>query len=265
MALRVRGLVRETTLVGPWGWVVTSLLCIAAADVAEVLFATSTFFLQLAATSTFCPVIALLGAKRPQDRGWHFVVLSLWVVLMLPALEAALLAPGQLPDTRGLRAVFVYGLIVLGLVNGVATRFWVSSLLVAAAQVIYWRASEPSHFAVPTVIGTAAYTTAIAWAWWRANRAGPTRSPYDRVWCDFRDAYGLLWGLRVAEQINATADRLGWELRLTWKGFVNLDGTPVSESVPPATDEQLRQLLVNLLRRFVTAGWIAERLPPGVH
>ena len=33
-----------------------------------------------AAAATFCPPVALFGAKRPQDRAWQWIVLSFWVV-----------------------------------------------------------------------------------------------------------------------------------------------------------------------------------------
>ncbi len=41
----------------------------------------------IAAMSTFSPIMALLGAKRPQDRGWQFIVATLWAILSLPACE----------------------------------------------------------------------------------------------------------------------------------------------------------------------------------
>ncbi len=53
----------------------------------------------IAAASTFCPLVALLGAKRPQDRAWQWIVLSFWVILALPAAQAWLLRPGELSNT----------------------------------------------------------------------------------------------------------------------------------------------------------------------
>ena len=37
-----------------------------------------------AAMIVFCPAMALLGAKRPQDKPWQLIVLSLWGILALP-------------------------------------------------------------------------------------------------------------------------------------------------------------------------------------
>jgi hypothetical protein len=84
---------RGTTLVGSQVWLGTCLVAVAAVDIWQTLAVERAnasaaeplrFF---AATLTFCPLMALMGAKRPQDRAWHFIVLSLWVVLALPAMH----------------------------------------------------------------------------------------------------------------------------------------------------------------------------------
>src|SRR4051794_207498 len=87
-----RRAVAGTTLTAPWWWSVVSLLALALAEFVTAFWKSdsdpSAAALRfIAATSTFCPLMALLGAKRPQDRGWQFIVFSLWVVLALPGLE----------------------------------------------------------------------------------------------------------------------------------------------------------------------------------
>lgn len=34
--------------------------------------------------------------------------------------------------------------------------------------------------------------------------------PFARTWCQFRDCFGLLWSLRVRDQINRAACNAGW-------------------------------------------------------
>ncbi|MGA1618102.1 MAG: hypothetical protein ACO37F_06265, partial [Pirellulales bacterium] len=45
-----------------------------------------------------CPIVSLLGAKRPQHGVWQLIVATLAVVLALPAASAALIRPGSFPD-----------------------------------------------------------------------------------------------------------------------------------------------------------------------
>lgn len=86
-------------------------------------------------------------------------------------------------------------------------------------------------------------------------RGAAARSPLDRVWLDFRDAFGVAWGLRVAERLNASAAMYSWPVTLTWQGFRGRqEGT--SDIPPAAVEEGLR----GLLRRFVSPEWIDSRL-----
>ena len=242
-----------------------SLAIVSLAECTHLFLAQQTVVLvkQVAATSTFCPVICLVGAKRPQDRGWHFVVFSLWLILSLPAFEALLLRPGGLSDVRGLRTVFQFGLIGFGFVNTLPTRYWLASILFAGAQ---WSLLHDSHSALISTVwpakGLILFLASLAAAARTARRPVSETSPLDRLWLDFRDQYGLLWSLRVVEQINSTAEMTGWDVRLTWRGFRRPDGSPLVGSIDANTERGLRQNLHNLLRRFVSPTWIAERLPP---
>jgi hypothetical protein len=76
---------------------------------------------------------------------------------------------------------------------------------------------------------------------------------YDRLWLDFRDLFGLLWGLRLQERVNAASTTAKWDVELQWQGFQ-------PRRVPPEHREALRQAMTGLLRRFVSHEWIAARL-----
>ena len=90
----------------------------------------------IAAVATFCPSISLLGAKRPQDGMWNFIVLTLWGMLALPAAEVFFLQRGQTLEVNDLRAWFLWGLIVTGTVNLLPTRMWLYGLLYGCAQTV---------------------------------------------------------------------------------------------------------------------------------
>ena len=60
-----------------------------------------------AAVLSFAPTMALLGAKRPQNGAWQFVVITLWAILALPAFEVLLRGRGEALAERvdGIRSV----------------------------------------------------------------------------------------------------------------------------------------------------------------
>jgi hypothetical protein len=217
-----------------------------------------------AAGLSFCPVIAVIGAKRPQHAAWNLVVLSLWAIVALPAAEALALGRGlQIGAARGW---FLWILVLLGPVNYVPTRFWLAAVLVAAGQVLAlspWLplVREPL-VPQPQLAGLAAAALGVLAAWASARRS-PGVGSYDRLWRDFRDGFGLFWALRVQERVNALAAQNGWDLELCWAGFSRRsDGAPLA-AVPAEIEPTLRTAMKGLLRRFVSAEWIAARLAPG--
>ncbi|MEK6234926.1 MAG: hypothetical protein N2C14_09455, partial [Planctomycetales bacterium] len=93
--------------------------------------------------------------------------------------------------------------------------------------------------------------------------------PADRAWLDFRDAFGALWGLRVAERFNAAAEQYDYGGRLRWHG---LDAEILEADVldpeslrpdDPANErelpENMRRVLEILLQRFVSREWLRDR------
>jgi hypothetical protein len=95
----------------------------------------------------------------------------------------------------------------------------------------------------------------VAAGWPRCKRPEPG---LERVWFDFRNAFGVMWALRVAQRMNTAAQRHGWHVSLTWKGFEvaerGLDDKLIGEAIQPAMSA--------LLLRFVSSDWIDLRLKP---
>jgi hypothetical protein len=256
---------RGTTLVAPWYWSSVSLLSISLAEVLVGMGAGPSESKWVAALrfgsamSTFCPLMALLGAKRPQDRAWQAIVLSLWLILCLPAGEWLLF--GGVAELHPLWFWFLAILTLWGAANWLATRWWLAGTLVCMGQlalVAPFLSTSETWLSAPRAPIVALAALAAAGVLVAAGLPRPRRaaSPVDRAWLDFRDHFGVVWGLRVAQRINASAEMYDWPVVLSWGGFCRReDGQPVGE-VPAETLESLR----TLLRRFVSPAWLDQRL-----
>lgn len=255
-----------TTLVAPWTWSLVSIVSIAGSEILIAAFGSpapdwAAHLRFAAAMSTFCPAMALLGAKRPQHRGWQAIVLSLWSILSLESIQWLLF--GGVSEIHPARSWFLAILIAVGTANGLGTRYWPSSLLFAAGQLALlapFLASRAELAGVPApLVGMAALV--LSWVLVAAQlpRGRGAATSLDRVWLDFRDAYGVVWALRVAERINASARMYDWPVLLGWRGFYPRDPHATLQ-IPDAVEESLR----TLLRRFVSPQWIEARLGQAV-
>ena len=278
--------IRYTTLIAPWCWLLVTIWSIALAhtlghdisDSANDLPGESVGnpssnthrhywveAIQFAAHAlVFCPFMSLLGARRPQNKMWEFIVFSLWLILVLPALETVLLSPGQLADTEGIRAWFMLTLIGVSALNIILSRFWISGILIGISQFMLVNPNLPSwthlsySHAMEAGLSLAIASFLVAFIQPRPNRSNIREE--DRVWLDYRDLYGGMWALRIKERINQSADLYDWDLRLTWTGFVTADGSDLPDVLPEKTEKVLHQHFYNLMRKFVTRQWINDRL-----
>jgi hypothetical protein len=275
LLLACRREVRETTLMPAWWWAVIATVVLSGV---EVLLSWSAGLAReggsavrfLAAGLTFCPMMAVLGARRPQHGAWQFIVISLWCILALPAVENLALQRGQALEIGGVRTAFVAGLIGMGALNWLPTRFWATAMLVGAGQMLLYLAYFPAFdsVAIPRRMELAAgcfllgALTAVF-----VSRLPAAQTPLDRIWRDYRDWFGAMWGLRVRERVNAAAASYGWPVRLQWSGFRSAGGEPLPSvnALPPAMRDSFQVMLDNLLRRFVSSTWIANRLENHVH
>jgi hypothetical protein len=197
----------------------------------------------LALCLTGCAAVAVLGARRPGVGAWNFVVLGLLAVMLLPVAQGLLLG-GKPLDT--LRLLFVAATLAVGVLNYLPTRLAPGALLLAAG--CGWELLSLAG-AAPGALSLGWLCVALApWAGlvgWRGGR--PPRSEFDRVWLEFRNRFGLVWGQRVREQFNRAAANAGWPVTLYWQGLLLAVGAGPPE---PVTQEEIVATLRALLKRF---------------
>ena len=127
-------------------------------------------------------------------------------------------------------------------------------------------ATTSAHVAVAMV----SICLAIVLVAWQLRRPNDLTG-WNRVWLDFRDSFGVVWAMRVAERVNQSAAAYAWSVRLRWNGFQGIDqeeNRVVDSTIDRDTDaplagvapEQLDQAVRTLLRRFVSPDWIDQRM-----
>ena len=209
---------------------------------------------------TFCPVMAVLGAKRPQDRGWQWIVLSLWAVAVWPAVQAALLPAGTVIDLFIVWKLFLVGLVVVGLLNYLPTQYWKESILVAVGQWIlldrylwqWFAMSSNDAVALATfcfLVASLVTIRSCQKSCLAQSVAIEALQNFEQQWLTFRNRFGAFWGLRILARVNETAELRQWPFRLTWAGFISHpEGT--NDSPTDAQMAELEQTMSTLLRRF---------------
>ena len=216
----------------------------------------------LTTLATFAALISVLNARTPGGGAWAILMAMLVVVFLVPWLEGSgLVREGGGWDRLRLTAPWTifYGLIVVaGVTNFLPTRLapaavWVGVALVA--EYLGLTRADWSHAtrgclwtAVPLCLALAAWFADV-----ETLRSSPFPPGFGRLWAWFRDAWGVVWALRVQERFNRAAERSGWPIRLTWHGAVSTE-----DDRPPPTPDGAEATLAGLLRRFATADRIDE-------
>lgn len=263
-----------STLLAPWAWSCVALTALTGAEIAlafskaPAISSGIAHLRYLAATTSVAPFVALLGAKRPQDRAWQWIVLSLLALLALPSLKAWLFAAGP-PSPHAAWRWLLTALVAAELLNFATTRFGLAASLFVTGQCIELAAFLPGLFrplaGYDPIWGLVLMAAALLIARIAAGRKKPPSAGVDRLWLDFRDAFGALWALRVAERFNASAAQSGWRVWLAWGGLRLIgDDRAADQATPtplaPEVVQGMHQALKSLLWRFVSPDWIAERL-----
>jgi len=265
---------RGSTLVGPWVWGVISALLLSAVSLGHAfeLFANATtaaLWQYAAEVSILCPGVALMGARRPQHSAWQFVVATLYAILLVPAIQGG--GSGGAVVIVAPWSWFLLGLWSVGFVNLLPTRYWPAAVVLAGGQAMLlapylaadtaWAASQ-WRVAAGLVLLSAG--TLLRWRGLNLlqSAAWRRRDPLDRLWLDFRDAYGLLWGARVQQRVNAAAAQYGWPVVLCWDGLRDCaEGQPVA-ALPPDVRAPVEHVMQTVLWRFMSREWIEARLTP---
>jgi hypothetical protein len=245
---------RGTTLMVPCLWVATAASCLLLLAVAQVQFANGLAISVLrfaVAAMTLCPTVAVLGAKRPQDRGWQWVVAALWLVVVWPAAQT--LANPAGPDFEIFVAwkIFIVALIAISPLNYLPTRHWLASMLVAGGQVVLFSRflgiNEPDYW-FPAAVTCLWLAAMLVMMRRQARVPGDAALPDQTAsWLWFRDAYGAFWGLRIMQRVNETAALRDWPVQLAWSGIEKVK----VEAITEAHAAEIDQALGTLLRRFL--------------
>lgn len=268
--IRLRRWLKSTTLApaGRWAcaaaalwsltWTLDYVLTLLSRSAADHLW-------YAAAVVALCPAIAVLGSRRPGTRVWTwFILIPMLFALGWPVLTLWI----QGSDLRGLQLespqLAGYLLVlVMGAGNYFGTRHTLPGLLYAAANTVLVLSSSA---ACPGWLSdrwwsrlgaTGCMALAVVIAGRSASQPATGLNRLDRLWLDFFDQFGVVWGRRIQDRVNFVALKEGWSARLELHGFV---WSPVSDT---ATEARIEHTFRWLLRRFVDPEWIDERLGEG--
>jgi|GEM_PF-350406 len=222
-------------------------------------------WVYLAALATLAALVSVLNARNPGSGAWAILMALLVLVFLIPWLGG----PGLARKAHGLERLqletpwnyFYLLLLITGITNYLPTRFGFAALILGSGLACEYLALTRPEFRVshgPWLWSLFPWTLALST--WGAlcselQSARSTQSRLERTWFWLRDHWGVVWGLRLQERFNQSAERLGWPIRLGWFGLTSAQGSDqASLELPAAADSVLR----GLLRRFADEDRINE-------
>src|SRR5262249_18169571 len=142
-----------------------------------------------------CAGIAVLGARRPGAGPWNFVLIGLLAVLLLPIAESLL--TGREPQLGGVRLLFLSATLAVGILTHRPTGLALAALLLAAADAaeIVPLVCDREGPGWSLLVGHLSLALCPWVAFAQIIWPRPVASEFDRLWLDFRDRFGLVWGL----------------------------------------------------------------------
>lgn len=214
------------------------------------------------AVVALCPPMSVLGSRRPGTRVWTwFILIPMLFALGWPVITLWL----QGSEIRGLQLetpqLLGYLLVlVMGAGNYFGTRFTIAGLLFVAANSLLVVSSSSVGAGWPPdrwwarVAATTCMGLAVLSGSWTGTRAAAPQSPFDHLWLDFFDQFGVVWGRRIQDRVNFIAHKENWSARLEMHGF------DWKSEPDPTTQARIEHAFRWLLRRFVDPSWIDRRL-----
>ncbi|MCA9257974.1 MAG: hypothetical protein KDA61_02185 [Planctomycetales bacterium] len=254
-----RPAISGTTLVAPWAWALATVATVGAVEAWAITLPTSESGLSrgalryFAASLACCPVVAVLGAKRPQDRAWQWTVLSLWGVLTLP-LWHTVATGGEAVELTGLWRLFFVGLCAMTLLcYGPSRNRWASLAAMLGQACLLapfaWPDAGLSSDAAPAA-GLACFAaSALSIRRYLGASKRPIPGPLQR-WQEFLDGWGAFWTVRLAARVNQTAELQRWPVRASVTGFYAIDEAIDVDALPSEQLAQIDATLDSLLWRF---------------
>lgn len=257
---------RRTTLVWPLGWAFCAWAFISGSvwvlDPVTTCYCGSVFLIS--------PILALLGAKRPQNGAWQAIVGTMLLISLSPVIKSWAFGD-SVPSIHPLFFWLIGAHILLAVGNYSTTRYGSAAVMFAVGQMMVLaaffdaRSSEQSCW---YPFGIALIGLAAVFATWAVHHDVRGHG-MQKLWRDFRDAYGTVWGLRVAERLNFAATKNRWPVEFLWRGIIikNTEFTAVPkdadfQALDPEVRHRVERELRSMLRRFVSHEWIVKRLEP---
>jgi hypothetical protein len=190
--------------------------------------------------------VAVLGARRPGVAAWNFVVVGLVAVLIMPVAQGL----GR-PRLETLNLLFLGATVAVGVLNYLPTRMGGAAFVLACGCA--WHLAglgtpepEPHPLDVQGSLGDLLLGVS-PWVALAQMQGRWVASEFDRLWLDFRDRFGFVWGQRLREQFNRAAANAGFPVYLRWSGLRLRPGTRLPEV---EVQEEIVRTLRAMLRRF---------------
>ncbi|MBM4075172.1 MAG: hypothetical protein FJ267_05970 [Planctomycetes bacterium] len=270
-ALTMKRFVIGTTLIPAWRWGILSLFLWSIAILAQQLLENTRqisvdHVWHAAAVVSLCPLTAVLGSRKPGVRVWTFFIqIPLVLVLSWPIVSLWL----QGTETRGLQletpqVVAYFFVLIMGAGNYLGTALTLPSLLymfacgsvvITSSQTVpIWMSDRAMVRSLAT--GVIVLSILSANACLKRLETHKQIDPSNQLWFDFLNTFGIVWGRRIQDRINAQGVKEGWPVRLDLSGFV----WTIEAASRTDIQQRMEQTIRWLLRRFVEPEWIDRRL-----